>query len=62
MKINIVNLVVGVLALTLIGCANNQATEKRITVGNKNFTEQYIVGQLIKQVLENNGFKVDLRS
>jgi osmoprotectant transport system substrate-binding protein len=62
MKINIVNLVVGVLALTLIGCSNNQATEKRVTVGNKNFTEQYIVGQLIKKALEDNGFKVDLRS
>ncbi len=62
LKINIVNLVVGVLALTLIGCANNQATEKKVTVGNKNFTEQYIAGQLIKQVLEDNGFKVDLRS
>ena len=38
------------------------AGEKRVTVGNKNFTEQYIVGQLIKQLLEEHGFKVDLRS
>ena len=61
-KINIINFVVVVLVFTLIGCSNNRATEKRVTVGNKNFTEQYIAGQLIKKALEDNGFKVDLRS
>ncbi|NVM57457.1 MAG: glycine/betaine ABC transporter substrate-binding protein [Desulfobacterales bacterium] len=39
-----------------------QAAEKKVTVGNKNFTEQYIVGQLIKHLLEDRGFEVDLKS
>jgi len=50
-----------VLTLALIlpgaGCA---PVEKEITVGNKNFTEQYIIGEMIKQLLENRGFTVNL--
>ncbi len=61
-KINIVNFVAGVLTLALIGSIESRAAEKIVTVGNKNFTEQYIIGQLIKQMLEGSGFKVDLRS
>ena len=58
-----INIVVGVLVFALmIGAVYAQAAEKEVTVGNKNFTEQYIVGQLIKQLLEHSGFKVDLRS
>ena len=32
---------------------------KRLTVGAKNFTEQYVVGNLISLLLEENGFKVN---
>lgn len=39
-----------------------QGAAKRVTVGNKNFTEQYIAGQLIKQLLESRGFRVNLKS
>lgn len=62
-KLNI-NIGVGILTfvLTIMGTLHTQAAEKRVTVGNKNFTEQYIVGQLMKQVLEDRGFRVDLRS
>ena len=35
---------------------------KEVTVGCKNFTEEYIVGELLKQVLEENGFTVNLVS
>jgi len=38
-----------------------QSAEKKVTVGNKNFTEQYIIGALMKQVLEAQGFEVTLR-
>jgi len=38
-----------------------QSAEKRVTVGNKNFTEQYIIGALMKEVLEAHGFEVKLR-
>jgi len=52
-----------VLTIALIpGPVQAGAMEKRVTVGNKNFTEQYIMGELIKQLLENRGFRVDLRS
>ena len=36
--------------------------DKEVIVGNKNFTEQYIVGELMKQLLEDRGFKVQLVS
>lgn len=56
--------IVGILATVAIimGAIHAGAAEKRVTVGNKNFTEQYIVGQLMKQLLEDGGFKVHLRS
>jgi osmoprotectant transport system substrate-binding protein len=46
-------------ALVLPGCAKE---EKEVTIGNKNFTEQYIVGELMKQLLEDRGFTVSLVS
>jgi len=48
------------LALVMMGCA--QPAVKEVTVGNKNLTEEYIIGQLIKQALEEHGFKVNLVS
>ena len=36
--------------------------KRQIIVGNKNFAEQYIVGQLMKQLLEDRGFAVNLVS
>lgn len=52
-----------VVTIALIaGPTHGQAAEKSVTVGNKNFTEQYIIGELMKQLLEDRGFKVDLRS
>ncbi len=38
------------------------APTKKVTVGNKNFTEQRIIGQMMKQALEARGFKVNLVS
>jgi len=49
------------LALVITGCAE-QAVVKEATVGNKNFTEQYIIGEMIKQLLEDRGFTVNLVS
>jgi osmoprotectant transport system substrate-binding protein len=48
------------LVLTGTGCAASEV--KEVTVGNKNFTEEYVIGQLMKQVLEEHGFKVNLVS
>jgi osmoprotectant transport system substrate-binding protein len=49
------------LGLLVMGTSQAQAA-KSVTVGNKNFTEQYLVGQMMKQLLEARGFKVDLKS
>ena len=48
------------LLITAIGCG--EEAEKQVTVGNKNFTEQFIIGQMIKQILEDQGFEVNLVS
>jgi osmoprotectant transport system substrate-binding protein len=50
---------IGLVPLIMTGC---QTEGKTVTVGNKNFTEEYVIGQLMKQVLEENGFIVELVS
>jgi osmoprotectant transport system substrate-binding protein len=37
------------------------AVKPTITIGTKNFTEQYVLGQLYKQALEAKGYKVTLK-
>ncbi len=37
------------------------AAEKSVVVGAKNFTEQYITGEIVALMLENEGFEVDRR-
>jgi len=56
------SLAVLTLVLLIIGMVHAQAAEKKVTVGNKNFTEEYIIGRLMKQLLEDHGFEVALRS
>ena len=36
--------------------------EKKIVIGGKNFTEQYILSGIAKVLLENRGFKVDMKT
>lgn len=48
------------LALILMGAGCAPAV-KEVTVGNKNFTEQYIIGEMIKQLLEDRGFTVNFK-
>ncbi len=51
------------IAIFLVGATLGAlSAEKKVVVGNKNFTEQYIMGQLMKQILEEHGFKVKLKS
>ena len=38
------------------------AKDKKITIGGKNFTEQYLLPQLAKDLLEKNGFQVELKT
>ena len=55
-----VSVVVICLALVITGCP--APTDKVVTVGNKGFAEQFIIGQVIKQLLEDHGFTVELKS
>lgn len=48
--------IVGLVPLMAAGCSGG---EKTITVGAKNFTEQYIIGQMMVQLLEKEGFTVE---
>jgi len=56
--------VVLTIALILLGtgCALPSALTKEVTIGHKNFTEQHIIGQMMKQLLEDRGFKVNFVS
>jgi osmoprotectant transport system substrate-binding protein len=61
---------IALVALALVGCGSNDqpATSKAtgakpaVTLGTKNFTEQFVLGQLYKQALEAKGFRVVLKN
>jgi osmoprotectant transport system substrate-binding protein len=59
-------LALAALAAALCGCGGGSAQEKPgrpvITLGTKNFTEQYILGELYRQTLEKHGFSVRLKA
>ena len=64
-------LILGPISLALMGCGSGggkTATSKppnprpAVTLGTKNFTEQYVLGQLYKQALEAKGFRVVLKN
>jgi osmoprotectant transport system substrate-binding protein len=55
------------LVLALAGCGGGGSSSKKealptITVGTKNFTEEYILGELYAQTLRKAGFRVVLKS
>jgi len=52
-------LIIGLVPIVTAGCSEKG---KEITVGNKNFTEEYIIGQMLTQVLAAEGFTVTLVS
>ncbi len=54
-------LLIGTMSF-LIGCGGRQVSDEIITVGCKNFTEQYIIGEMITQLLAARGFDVKLIS
>ena len=51
-----------VVVFLVAGTAGLAMAKKEVVVGCKNFTEQYIVGQMMKQILEDRGFDVDLKA
>jgi osmoprotectant transport system substrate-binding protein len=61
--------VIAALAAALAGCgggggggSNTAAQLPAITIGTKNFTEQYILGELYARTLRRAGFRVNLKS
>ncbi len=54
--------VVLTLALILLGTGCALPLTKEVTIGNKNFTEQHIIALMMKQLLEDRGFKVNFIS
>ncbi len=38
------------------------AQQKKVTIGGKNFTEQYLLPEMAKALLEKNGFEVELKT
>jgi osmoprotectant transport system substrate-binding protein len=50
------------IVLITMGTVDAKGDKKRVVVGTKNFTEQYIIGHMIKQLLEDHGFTVDLKA
>lgn len=52
------------LLLVCLPClaASGLAADKKITIGGKNFTEQYLLPELAKDLLEKNGFQVELKT
>jgi osmoprotectant transport system substrate-binding protein len=46
------------IALGLVLSGSASAAKPTVTIGTKNFTEQYVLGQLYKQALEAKGYKV----
>jgi osmoprotectant transport system substrate-binding protein len=56
-------LTISIFAALLLGgtaqaAKQNAAALPTVTIGTKNFTEQYVLGQLYKQALESKGYKV----
>ncbi|HEV7133859.1 MAG TPA: ABC transporter substrate-binding protein [Gaiellaceae bacterium] len=52
-----VAIVIGLIAAGA-GAAAPSAAKPTVTIGTKNFTEQYVLGELYKQALEAKGYKV----
>jgi len=50
------------LAVLLVVPVSARAAEKQVTVGGKNFTEQYLLAELAGQLLEKHGFDVTLKT
>jgi len=53
-----VAIVIGLLAVFAVGSAAAKPASTTITIGTKNFPEEYILGQLYKQALEAKGFTI----
>lgn len=54
--------VICVFAVLLMFAGISLAQDKEITIGGKNFTEQYLLPELAKLLLEDQGYEVEMRT
>jgi osmoprotectant transport system substrate-binding protein len=59
---NFMKIILGVCFLLVLLCSPGLAQEKPLIVGGKNFTEQYILAEMAKLLLEQEGFQVTLKT
>lgn len=51
------------LSMTVLGaCSSSNGENKTVTVGAKNYTEQFLLAKMATLMLEDNGYKVDEKS
>lgn len=61
--VRLISLLFTLLAvLFLIVAYAGSASEKKVVIGGKNFTEQYILAEMAKLLMERNGFNVELKT
>jgi osmoprotectant transport system substrate-binding protein len=71
MRSRLLTAALAVLIVVIAGCGGSSDSGKKkggapsdapvITIGTKNFTEQFILGELYRQALEASGFKVEVK-
>ena len=49
------------VALMVVACGGEQSADRPLSIGSKDFTEQFILGQLYGLFLENQGIPVELK-
>lgn len=57
-----ITLALTMLVLVLAACSSGGSEDKSVTVGAKNFTEQFLLAKMTTLVLEDNGYTVDEKS
>lgn len=63
MKKNILSLFVMVMLISAFaGCINLSDREETVVIGAKTFNEQYILAEMISLILQNEGYKTEIRS
>ena len=61
-KFNKISFIILVTLLSLTSFSTTALSEKKIVLGGKNFTEQYILSEIAKILLDKNSFNVEMRT
>ena len=61
-KLKMIFFIILIILLSPASFSSAAPAEKKIVLGGKNFTEQYILSEIAKILLEKHGFKVEMRT